>query len=392
VYGATGIEGAYDDLLSGGDDRFFVRRLGDLVSGRVPRGGVVELTVDRALQETAAQALGDRRGAVVALDPRTGAVLAMVTSPSYDPNALSSHDPRAIRDAFARLDADPADPLLNRAAQRTYPPGSVFKIVTAAAVIEQLGYRPDTIVDSPPSVPLPLTNRSLSNFGNGSCGGPRIPLAESFRRSCNADFAILGDKLGTERLLRQAERFGFNARPDFSLPVAASRFPEGADRPQTMISAIGQFDVRTTPLQMALVAAAVANRGNAMRPYVVSRVLSPELEVLETTRPRPLHDQPACTPETAALLAAMMEDVVANGTARRAQIAGVRVAGKTGTAQQGEGRPPHAWFVGFAPAEAPRIAVAVVVEGVAGGSEEATGGAVAAPVARAVMARGLASP
>jgi penicillin-binding protein A len=390
VYGRAGVERLYDDVLVGDDGSLFVRRIGDILSGREPRGGTVELTLDRALQQTAAQALAGRRGAVVALDPRTGAVRAMVTSPSYDPNALTSHDPAKIRTAYQKLTKDPRQPLVNRASQFTYPPGSVFKIVTAAAALESGRYRPDSVIDSPRELKLPLTNRTLKNFGGSSCGGDKIAFIEAFERSCNADFGAIGLTLGADRLRAQSEKFGLNATPDLGIAAAASRYPDEVDQPQTALTAIGQFDVRVTPLQMAMIAAGVANDGVVMRPHVVARTLSPDLEVLDATQPAEAGR--AVSKPVADALTAMMTAVVngANGTGSRAAIPGVTVAGKTGTAQQGEGRPPHAWFVGFAPAEAPTIAVAVVIEDGGDAGSEATGGRVAAPVARAVIERALA--
>lgn len=392
VFGSAGLEQRYDDVLSGDDSRLFVRRLSDIVTGREPQGGVLELTINRELQRTAADALGNRRGAVVAIDPKTGAVLAMVTSPSYDPNLLSAHNTAAISKSFQALAADPRKPLTNRATQFTYPPGSVFKVITAAAAIESGRYQPGTVIDSPREYPLANSTRTVKNFGGSSCGGDRIALAEAFQRSCNADFGGLGVAVGGDALRAQAERFGVNSVPSFELPVAKSRYPDEVDKAQTALTAIGQFDVRVTPLQMALVAAGIANRGIVMRPHVVRRTLTADLRELEATVARPLGEQAAVSPATAAALMALMESVVSGpfGTGRRAAIAGIRVAGKTGTAQHAEGRPPHAWFIGFAPIEAPRIAIAVVVEDGGDLGDEATGGRVAAPIARAVIDRALA--
>lgn len=386
VFGSAGVERGYDDVLSGDDSRLFVRRLSDIVTGREPEGGVVELTVNRELQRTAADALGNRRGAVIALDPKTGAVLAMVTSPSYNPNLLSAHNTAAITKSFKQLSEDPRKPLTNRATQFTYPPGSVFKVITAAAAIESGRYQPDTLIDSPREFPLPNSSSTLKNFGGSTCGANRIPLAEAFQRSCNADFGGLGVALGGDALRAQAERFGLNSVPAFDLPVSRSRYPDEVDRAQAALTAIGQYDVRVTPLQMALVAATVANRGVPMRPHVVRRTLTSDLRELEAFTPVPLGER-AVSPETAAALATMMESVVSGpfGTGKRAAIPGVRVAGKTGTAQHAEGRPPHAWFIGFAPVEAPRIAIAVVVEDGGDLGSEATGGRIAAPIAQAVI-------
>ena len=379
VYGATGIERAYNDTLSGNDDRLFVRRVSDLLTGRSPQGGSVVLTVDPDVQRAAARALGNRRGAVVALDPKTGAVLAMVTSPSYDPNDLSSHDPAGIRAANERLNGDRDRPLVNRAAEEVYPPGSTFKVVTAAAALEA-GIKADDQLPCSREISLPDTrNVKLRNFGGESCP-QQVTLSQAFEHSYNTTFATLGLRLGADDVQDMAEKFGFNARPDFALRTVPSVFPQGINRPQLAQSSIGQFDVRATPLQMAQVAAAVANDGRMMRPYVVSEILAPDLSVIdraerdETGRP--------IGGDTAAALTAMMEAVVRSGTGTRAQIPGVRVAGKTGTAQNAG--PSHAWFVGFAPADDPQVAIAVIIEN-GGGDDQGTGGRVAAPVAKTVM-------
>ena len=389
VYGDTGLEKAYDDILSGADSRLFVRRVTDVITGRKTQGGLIRLTVDPAVQAAAQSALGNRRGAVVALDPRTGAILAMVTHPSFDPNTLSSHDPAKIRAAYQKLTADRSRPLISRANQETYPPGSTFKIITAAAALES-GLRPDSLVPCPKELKLPLTRDTvIRNFGGASCEADEVPLSAAFQKSRNTSFAALGISLGGERLREQAERFGFNAEPDFPLPLARSVVPVGLNQPQSAQSAIGQFDVRATPLQMAMVAAAIANNGTVMRPYLVSSVEGPDLKILDTTRPERLGSGPAVSTATARSLAAMMEAAVGpGGTGTNAAIPGIRVAGKTGTAQRGEGQLAHTWFVGFAPVEAPRIAVAVLVEE-GGGVADATGGRVAAPVARTVLEVGL---
>ena len=384
VFGATGVERAYNDTLSGNDDRLFVSRVSDLLTGRQRRGGDVFLTVDPDLQLLAAQALGGRRGAVVALDPRTGAVLAMVTSPSYDPNALSSHDPSKIRQTNDRLSEDRARPLVNRAAAEVYPPGSTFKVITAAAALES-GLTPDSQVDCAREITLPLTRGvKLRNFGGESCPA-KVTLTQALQHSYNTAFATLGMRVGAAKVQEMAERFGFNARPDLPLRTVSSVFPQGLNAPQTAQASIGQFDVRATPLQMAQVAAAVANGGRLMRPYVVSQVIGPDLAPLESAQPR--EQSRVFSAATAGALTQMMVAVVQGGTGRRAQIPGVTVAGKTGTAQNAGA--PHAWFIGFAPAEAPTIAIAVIVENGGEGGDTATGGRIAAPIAQAVMAARL---
>ena len=272
VYGRTSIERSEDEVLSGEDDRFFVRRLSDSVTGREPQGGNIITTIDPQAQQAAYEALGDNRGAVVALDPRTGAVLAMVSRPSFDPARLSSFDPAEIRRYYAQLNEDPADPLLNRTISRTYPPGSTFKVVTAAAALST-GDVPARHEDPLAArADLPQSTARLRNFGGESCGGDTTTLANALRISCNTAFGALGLRLGADRLREQAQAFGFG---DDSLRVptrvATSVFPDEIDAPQTATSAIGQFEVRVTPLQMAMVAAGVANGGEVMKPVPRAR-------------------------------------------------------------------------------------------------------------------------
>jgi len=385
IYGANGIEQSENPILSGDDDRLFVARVSDWFTGRTPQGGAVVLTLNPAAQAAAGRGLAGKRGAVVALDPATGAILALASSPSYDPNLLSSHDTAAIRAAYARLRKDPAEPLKDRAISETYPPGSLFKVVTAAAALTSGRYTPQTRVPSPTRLKLPLTSRFLNNFGGESCGdGQTTTLAEALRISCNTAFANIGLSVGAAALREQAEAFGIDAGLNVPLAVAPSRFPAELDAPQTALSAIGQFDVRLTPMQAAMIAAGVANSGVVMRPYLVQEVQSPDLQTLDTARPEQLRR--AMSPQVADALTSMMQLVVESGTGRAARIPGVSVAGKTGTAQHAVGAPPHAWFIAFAPAEAPKIAVAVLVEDGGGLGSDATGGRVAAPIARDVMA------
>jgi peptidoglycan glycosyltransferase len=383
VYGATNVEAEANSILSGTDDALFVRRVIDMLTGEPPKGGSVQLTLDPAAQKAAYDGLRGRRGAVVAIDPSTGGILALVTSPSYDPNVLSTHDTRAMRTAYGRLIRDRDKPMLNRAARQTYPPGSTFKIVTAAAALESGRFQRDTKVDNSARLDLPQTTTDLPNFDGQPCNpGGAATLEDALRRSCNAAFGKVGLDLGAQALREQAERFGFNRTFQVPMTAARSRFPQDPDAPQTAQSAIGQFDVRATPLQMAMVSAAVANRGVLMRPYLVQEVRAPDLSVLDRTRPEEIG--PAVSPQTAATLTEMLVTVVERGTGSNARIDGVRVAGKTGTAQQGGDRKPHAWFVSFAPAEDAKVAVAVVIED-GGGAAEVSGNQLAAPVAKAVM-------
>ena len=386
IYGRTGLERSQDRVLSGEDDRLFVTRLSDIVTGREPEGGSIVLTLDPAAQQAAYDALASRglRGSVVAIDPRTGAVLAMVSTPSYDPSRLSSFDAAQVRSYYDELNGASDDPLLNRAIARTYPPGSTFKVVTAAAALESGEVTAETQLPSPRELDLPQTDRNLRNFGGGACTGETSTLADALRISCNTAFAALGLQLGQDRLREQAEAFGFG---DDSLavptPVSTSVFPTDLSPPSLAQSAIGQFDVRVTPLQMAMVAGGIANGGEVMKPYLTREVQAPDLSLLDRAEPEVYRR--AISPEVAAELTRMMELVVTDGSATRAQIDGVAVAAKTGTAQHAEGRPPHAWFIGFAPADDPQVAIAVVIEDGGDAGSEATGGRLSAPIARDVM-------
>ncbi|WP_043499590.1 peptidoglycan D,D-transpeptidase FtsI family protein [Georgenia sp. SUBG003] len=377
----TGLEQTENEVLNGTSSSLLLQRIQTLVTGQQPQGGAVELTLDPAAQQAAAAALGDRKGAVVALDPGTGAILAMVSSPSFDPNSLATHDREEAEAAWTALNEDPDKPLVNRAiGGDQYAPGSVFKVITAAAALEaDQGTTPDTLVPGPTELSLPQTSHIIQNPLQRACGdgSGEVPLIIAFRQSCNTTFAQLAMDMGEETLRAQAEAFGFGEPLEVPLKVTPSRFPDEPSPPQLAMSGIGQSDVRVTPMQMAMVAAAVANDGVQMQPFLVARELSPDLEVVGTTEPRELRE--SVTPETADKLTEMMVEVVANGTGTAAQIPGVQVAGKTGTAEISADVSPHAWFLGFAGAEDPEVAVAVVVEN--GGD----GGTNAGPVARAVM-------
>lgn len=387
LFTATGLERSQDVFLAGDDDRLLASRVSDLFTGETRRGGAVVTTIDPKIQKAASDALGGRKGAVVALDPTTGAILAMVSAPTFDPNPLASHDETAATGAYDTLSTDPNQPLLNRAAQQTYPPGSTFKIVTAAAALSTGRWTPDSVVPAPDRLPLPQSTVSLPNFGGERCGdGQTDTLIHALTISCNTAFGQLGIDVGADTLRRQAEAFGLNSTiSGFELPQARSVFPATLDAAQTAQSAIGQYDVRVTPLQMAQIAGTIANGGRMMKPYLVSELRGPDLKRISLTEPKEL-GQPISS-QVAAELTTMMESVVTSGTGTKARISGVSVAGKTGTAEHGDNEPPHAWFVGFAPAQNPKIAVAVVVED--GGGEIGTGGSIAAPVAQKVMQTAL---
>ncbi|WP_062137880.1 peptidoglycan D,D-transpeptidase FtsI family protein [Demequina aestuarii] len=388
VYGRSGLEQTENALLNGSADALFWTRLGNLFAGEQQQGASVETTLSAGLQEVAAEQLGSQRGAVVALDPATGEVLAMVTSPTYDPAVLAGHDTATVNENYAELLAREDGPLINRAiAGDTYPPGSTFKLVVAAAALEG-GYTPDTELYGPQQLALPGTSRTISNFGDAECAGDEyLPLSDALRISCNTAFADLGMSLGWGVLERKARDFGWDEPLEIPLPVTASRLPESPNESETAMSALGQFDVRATPLQMAMVASAIANDGVLMKPYLVDTVRASDLTVVSQTEPEEYRQ--SMSAEDASDLTQMMVGAVSDGTGRAARIDGVEVAGKTGTAQTGQDTPPHAWFVSFAPADDPVIAVAVIVEEGGETGSGATGGSVAAPIARSIMERAI---
>ncbi|MDP9405185.1 MAG: penicillin-binding protein 2 [Actinomycetota bacterium] len=390
VYGRAELEAAANRLLVGDAPEAFARNLGDFLTGREPQGDDVVVTLRPAVQAAAREALGERTGAVVALEPATGAVLALWANPTYDPNELATFD----RDAAVAYWERTENERRNRALRELYPPGSTFKIVTAAAALED-GVTPDDTFDDPREYTPPQTTAAIGNFGGDLCnGGNPLTLQRALEVSCNTTFARLGVDVGAAKLVAQAEAFGLNAAWDFQLPFAPSGIPVELDPPSTAQSAIGQRDVRVTPLQMAMVAATVANDGVLMRPYVIDRVEDFSGRVVREATPQPLalggdDDGRVVSPTTAAALQAMMRGVVTDGSGGNAAIDGVDVAGKTGTAEVGDERNPTVWFVGFAPLDDPRVAVAVVVPDGGDVGSEATGGAVAAPIAKAVLEAAL---
>ena len=317
-------------------------------------------------------------GAVVALDPSTGAVLGMASTPTYDPNQLSSHQPAEIRAYSDQLDAMEIDPRLNRAIDARYSPGSIFKVVVSAAALSTGQYTPDTVIPAPQELVLPGTSTPLENFGGSACDpSGQQSLLDALTVSCNTAFAQLGIDLGEQQVRDMAEAFGIDGEGfDIPLTVEGSTLGEIENDAQLGVSSIGQQDVQLTPLQAAMIASAVANDGTLMSPYLVDQVRAPDLSVIDQTDPDELSEPVSA--EVADQLTEMMVSVVENGSGRRARIPGVTVAGKTGTAENAG--PDHNWFIGFAPADDPQIAVAVFVANGGG-----TGGDVSAPIARDVM-------
>lgn len=392
IFGRTELEQAYNDYLSARAEELFPQQLIDEILGRDEQGAGLVLTIDPELQAIAAEGLAGREGAVAALDPRTGEVLALVSNPTYDPNPLASHEPRDVRRAYRQLrPQEPDSPLVSRATDTFFPPGSAFKVVTAAAALES-GRGPDFALPNPPTLDLPQTTANLDNFGGSQCsGGSQIDMASALQQSCNVYFAQLAMEIGADTLVDQAHRFGFSEDVPFDIPFVESEIPDpdafDLDIPALAQSGIGQRDVRTNVLHMALITGSIGNDGVMMVPRLVSEIRDPDGRILRSFDPeeygRPMEAA------NARALTEMMASVVDAGTGTAAQIPGVRVAGKTGTAQTAEGQAPHAWFVAFAPAEAPEIAVAVVVLNGGDLGREATGGALSAPIARDVMEAAL---
>ncbi len=392
-WGVGGVEATKNSILAGDDSKLFVNRVIDLLGNEDPQGGSVSLTINPKAQKAAydgLRALGENvQGAVVALEPSTGKVLAMVSSPTYDPNRLASHDFSAVNQAHKQLLANDLSPLNNRAIETVLPPGSTFKLITAAAALQSGKYEPDTMVPGGSRLALPQSTKFLVNENGGSCGGDKITFTRALQVSCNVAFGSVGMKVGADAIRETAEKFGWGKRYFFDLDdsltrQAESRFPDKPDAAQTALSAIGQFDVAATPLQMAMVVSGIANGGTVMSPYLVDELRSHDLEVIDKTSPKPLTSN-AISAATARKLTDMMVAVVDNGTAVNAQIPGVQVAGKTGTAQSAADRPPYAWFVSFAPADNPTVAVAVLVQDAGVDRDAISGNGLAAPIAKAVM-------
>jgi len=395
VYGNSGIEREYNRELSGRDPVVRIQSITDLSEVFVDEAqtGTVVLTMTAQAQQLVRDALGDRRGSIVVMEPKTGAIVAMYSNPSYDPTPLAGHNTQTVQDAYTLLNLDPAKPMLPRAYAEIYPPGSTFKIVTTASALDTGTATPDTGFPVVREIDLPQTSNTLSNFGGANCGGS---LFESFVRSCNTTFGLLGLEMGNA-FVPAMDRFGIHDRvpidlsnpgPSRSLGPAPDSFAE--NQPEFAYAGIGQGLVATTPLQMAMVAASVANGGLAPTAHVAGQILDARGAVVRTMNPGPWRR--AMSPEAAAAINEMMVAVVERGTGRNAQIPGVTVAGKTGTAQVDGDRSPHAWFVGYAPAENPQFAIAVLIENGGEGGDEATGGRVAAPIAANVLGQLLATP
>lgn len=382
---ATGLEQAMTAELSGTGSSQFFTRIERLVSGQPPRGSNVMLSLDPELQRVAYDALGDYEGAVIAMEPDTGRVLAMVTSPSYDTNQLASHDTDAVRASYADLEANALNPLYNRTIQGDLnPPASTFKLVVASAALSSGRYTPESTFDNPATYTLPGTSTSIRNYDRTTCGeGDEVTLATALRLSCNIPMAQLAIELGDDAIRAEAERFGFNSSFNLPLVTDASVYPTGLDDAQTGLSGFGQFDLRATPLQVAMISAGIANQGIVMNPRMVDSVVAPNLTVQQEFTSTEFAR--ALEPDVAQTMTDLMVANVSDGAASGARIDGVDVAGKTGTAEHGPDDPYTLWFTGFAPADDPEIAVAVMIENGGGLGQDGTSNGIAAPIARQVM-------
>jgi peptidoglycan glycosyltransferase len=388
LLGDTALEAAYSSELRSRRD-LTISDLVSVILGRDLRPENLEITIDNALQQAALEALSDKRGAIVALDPRTGAVLAAVSTPSFDPSLLLGDD---AAQQWETLLTDQSQPLNDRATKEIYAPGSSFKTIVTATAIDTGYAGPGTLFEDPLEFDLPGSSATISNFGDRTCNdGVSVTLLEAFIRSCNTTFADLSIQLGAVDIGITAEALGFNIDLDYEWSIPRAVWPTGDlinDDAALAQSGIGERNVRATPLHMAMVAAAVANNGMTVNPYLVQRVFDADGLAVVTTEPSELGR--AMAPETASVLAQMMERVVTEGTGRRAAVPGVRVAGKTGTAT-GRGDFANPWFIGFAPVESPTIALAVFIEGSPSTGESATGGSVAAPIASQLIEVWIAS-
>ena len=383
---ATGVEQAMNRELSGTAGSQFFSRIERIFTGQQPRGSNVVLSLDSGVQRAAFEALGDLQGGVIAIEPASGRVLALVTSPSYDTNVLASHDTNAVNQAYDQLVADPGRPLSDRAiAGDLNPPGSTFKLVVASAALASGRYTPDSTLPNPATYQLPQSSSVVHNASGGTCGGgDTVTIADALRLSCNIPFAELAVELGDAAIREEAEKYGFNQSVEIPLMSTPSGYPPTIqDDAQTALSGFGQGQVTATPLQMAMVSAGIANGGVVMNPRMVDRVIGADLSVQQTFDDTEFAR--ALDTDLAEELVTMMVANVSDGAASGARIDGVDVAGKTGTSENSGDEPYTLWFTGFAPADNPEVAVAVVVEDGGGLGQSGSGNTIAAPIAKRVM-------
>lgn len=385
--GLAGIESAMNAQLTGTDNSQFLSKLNAILTGQPVQGANVELTINSRMQQAAWEALGNYQGAVAVLEPSTGKVLALASRPSYDPNALAAHNTKSVIETYKALLSNPGKPLIDRSITGDMnPPGSVFKLIMMAAALESGKYTPESTFPNPAKLQLPGTNVYIENANRAACppGGATVTLNDALRYSCNIPFAQLGLALGRQAILEQAKKFGFNTSFTIPLKVEASNFPTTMNDSQTALASFGQFDVRATPLQMSLVSAGIANGGKVMYPNMVGGVIESNLQ--RTSQFEAKEFSQAMSSANAATLTKMMISAVDDSyLITNARISGVKVAGKTGTAENGPGEPFSLWFTGFAPADNPKYAIAVVIENGGGQGLNGSTNDIAVPVARKVL-------
>ncbi|GGW62110.1 peptidoglycan D,D-transpeptidase FtsI family protein [Streptomyces griseoloalbus] len=389
AFGANQLESIEDGILTGNDDRLFFRNTLDMLTGKNKEGGNVVTTLNAAAQKAAYEGLKKQggKGSVVALEPSTGKILALASFPSYDPSTIAGNG-ASDAEAWNKLQKkdNPNDPMLNRALREVYPPGSTFKVLTAAAALENGLYEDaDQNTETPLPWTMPGTTTELKNEGDLPCED--ATLREALRVSCNTVFGKVGSDLGNDKMLEMAKKFGFTEEQFVPVRSSASVFSEDMAPSEVALSSIGQFNTAATPLQMAMVSAAVANNGTLMKPYMVDELQAPSLDTIEKTDPEEMSKPMSA--KNAQILQSMMETVVEKGTGTNARIPGVTVGGKTGTAQHGvdNSENPYAWFISYAKNSdgSSPVAVAVVIEDENAVRDDISGGGLAAPIAKSVM-------
>jgi peptidoglycan glycosyltransferase len=384
VYGMSGLENYANEQLMGKSNSFLFSRINSLITGQQNNGGIVELTIDKNAQKVAYDSLGAQTGAVVALDPTNGEIKALVSKPSYDANLLASHNSKTVSNNYNSLISNKKNPMLNRATNELYAPGSTFKLITAATALETGKYDENSKLKSPKSYKLPESNSYLTNMYNATCSSSGyLTMKQALDVSCNTTFAILGQKLGADAISVQAEKFGYGNSISIPNFVVNSSFPVNIDKAQTAMSAIGQFDVKTTVLQNALVTSAIANNGIIMMPHLIKDVKDSNLHTVYTTNISQFKQ--AISSSTAQKLKNMMRSVVTSGTGSIVNLSGIYTGAKTGTAEKGDGLKPNNWFVSFAEKGDKHLVVAVLVEDGGYMGASGTGSGVAGPIAKSVI-------
>jgi peptidoglycan glycosyltransferase len=382
-----GLEAAQTLELSGEANSQWYSKLKKLITGNT-QGGSIETTIDENLQQVAFDAIGEQQGSAIAMDPKTGKILAMVSKPSYDPSSLAVHSMKKAGEAYSSLTASDDSPLINSAIGYRSPPGSTFKLITSAAALESGRYQLDSVIDAPQTYLLPGTETYLPNFEGETCSwSGKQTLADSLRMSCNTAFAKLGVDLGVDAVAEQAKKFGVGTRwtiagdPNNGYPMKSARSefpdPDKTSPDRLALASIGQGDVTFTLLQDALVTQAIFNNGEEMNPYIVDYVTDYSGTKVSITKPKK-SGQPI-SPTTAQSLQKMMEEVTGSGTATGFRMDGVRTGGKTGTADTEIGKEANAWFTGYASDGTKDLVVAVFIKG---GN---TGASTAVPVATKMM-------